>query len=92
MSSTDSEASSATSGLTLLCRLDDFDSAGEFTFFVTDLVPPSLKHIPYKLAFLILLNIINNYVRKFPMDELEFHARAAKAKGSRCFMSWFRKS
>lgn len=87
LASRGSEASSVTSGLTLLCRLDDFDSGG-LTFRVAD-VPPSLKPIPCKPAF---FDIANNYVSELPMDELEFHASAVKAKGSRGFMSWFRKS
>ena len=87
LTSRGSEASSVTSGLTLLCRLDDFDSGG-LAFRVAD-VPPSLKPIPCKPEF---FDIANNYVRDIPMDELEFHANAVKAKGSRGFMSWFRKN
>ena len=87
LASRGSEASSATTGLTLLRRLDDFDSGGK-TSHIAD-VPPALEPIPCKPAF---FDIANNYVNEFPMDELEFHSNAVKAKGSRGFMSWFRKT
>ncbi len=68
LASRGSDASSATSGLTLLCRLDDFDSGG-VTYRVAD-VPPSLKPIPCKPAF---FDIANNYINSFPTDALERH-------------------
>ena len=85
LASRNSEASSATSGLTLLSRLDDFD-AGGLTHRLAD-VPSALKPITCKPAF---FDIGNNFVNDFPLEELEFHAHAVNTKGSRGFMSWFR--
>eukprot|EP00551_Chaetoceros_affinis_P007111 CAMPEP_0203667732 /NCGR_PEP_ID=MMETSP0090-20130426/4513_1 /ASSEMBLY_ACC=CAM_ASM_001088 /TAXON_ID=426623 /ORGANISM="Chaetoceros affinis, Strain CCMP159" /LENGTH=732 /DNA_ID=CAMNT_0050531985 /DNA_START=34 /DNA_END=2229 /DNA_ORIENTATION=- len=76
LASRGSQASSATSGLTLLRRLDDFDSGGK-TYRIAD-VPPALEATPCKPAF---FDIANNYVNEFPIDELEFHCNAFKAKG-----------
>lgn len=73
LASRGSDASSATSGLTLLCRLDDFDSGG-VTYRVAD-VPPSLKPIPCKPAF---FDIANNYVNSFPTDALERHVHTTQ--------------
>lgn len=87
LASQGSEASSAASGLHLLCRLDDFDSGG-MTHRVAD-VPFSLKPIPSKPAF---FDIANNYVNEFPIDELERHTGAVGSKTNRGgFMSWFGK-
>ena len=80
-----SEASSVTTGLTLLHRLDDFDAGGK-TYRIAD-VPPALEPIPCKAAF---FDIANNFVREYPMDELEDYAESLKEKTSRGFMSWLR--
>jgi len=87
LASRGSGASSATTGLTLLRRLDDFDSGGK-TYRIAA-VPPNLEPMPCKPAF---FDIANSYVNQFPIDELEFYANTLKATGSRGFMSWFRKS
>ncbi len=88
LASRGSEASSVSTGLTLLRRLDDFDSGGK-TYRIAD-VPPALEPIPCKPAF---FDIANNFVREFPLEELEYHAQSLKASSeSRGFMNWFRRS
>ena len=78
-----SNASSATSGLTLLCRLNDFDSGGK-THRIAD-VPPSLKPIPCKPAF---FDIANNYVSELPLSELERQINHSKGSNTGGILSW----
>lgn len=79
-----SEASSVTTGLTLLRRLDDFDAGGK-TYRIAD-IPPVLEPIACKAAF---FDVANNFVREYPTDALEEYAKSLKEKRSRGFMSWF---
>ena len=80
-----SGASSATTGATLLRRLDDFDSGGR-SFRLAN-VPPALEPIACKPSF---FDIAHKYVTDFLGDDLEFHVNAHKLQ-SRGFLSWFRK-
>jgi hypothetical protein len=80
-----SSASSATTGATLLRRLDDFDSGGR-SFRLAN-VPPALEPIACKPSF---FDIAHNYVTDFLDDDLEFHVNAHKLQ-SKGFLNWFRK-
>lgn len=80
-----SGASSVTSGLTLLQRLDDFDSGGK-NYKIAD-VPMELQPIACKPMF---FDIANNYVREFPTKDLEAIVNASKPKQSRGLFGWFR--
>lgn len=79
-----SGASSVTSGLILLDRLDDFDSGGK-NYKIAD-VPMSLQPIACKPMF---FDIANNYVREFPTKNLEATVNASKSKKSRGLFGWF---
>ncbi len=72
-----SGASSATSGMSLLRRLDDFDSGGK-TYRLAD-VPPMLEPIPCKPMF---FDIANNYVRDYPHSELQAYLDSKKEETS----------
>jgi len=81
-----SGASSVTSGLTLLDRLDDFDSGGK-NYKIAD-VPMALQPIACKPVF---FDIANNYVRELPSKDLEATVNASKSKQSRGLFGWFHK-
>jgi len=81
-----SNASSATTGLPLVRRLDDFDAGGP-TYNLSS-VPPSLEPIPCKPAF---FDIANSYVTEFPLEDLQHHVNAHHLQ-SKGFLRWFRRS
>ena len=78
-------SSSATTGATLLRRLDDFDSGGK-SFRLAN-VPPALEPIVCKASF---FDIAHNYVTDFLEEDSEFNVNAHKLQ-SKGFVSWFRK-
>lgn len=81
-----SGASSMTSGLSLLSRLDDFDSGGK-TYKIAD-VPMQLQPIACKPVF---FDIANNFLCDFPKDELQNFVRSSKLKpqGNGSIFRWF---
>eukprot|EP00558_Chaetoceros_sp_UNC1202_P004803 CAMPEP_0197242892 /NCGR_PEP_ID=MMETSP1429-20130617/8503_1 /TAXON_ID=49237 /ORGANISM="Chaetoceros sp., Strain UNC1202" /LENGTH=333 /DNA_ID=CAMNT_0042703005 /DNA_START=12 /DNA_END=1013 /DNA_ORIENTATION=+ len=81
-----SGASTVTSGMNLLRRLEDFDSGGK-VYRLGD-VPPALEPVPCKPFF---FDVANNYVRNFPGEALAVHVHL-KRKKNRGLFSWFGRS
>jgi hypothetical protein len=82
-----SGAFTATSGMNLLRRLDDFDSGGS-TCRLTS-VPPALEMIAAKPFF---FDIANNYLRDMQVGDIENYVISSTPVKRQGIQSWLRKS
>ena len=87
LASRGSGASTVTSGMTLLRRLDDFDAGGK-TYRLAN-VPPALEPIAAKPFF---FDIANNYIADFPVGEIEDYVNFNKPQQRKGLLSWFNRS
>lgn len=85
LASCDSGASTVTSGLSLLGRLDDFDAGGKTHRLAH--VPPTVLPVAAKPFF---FDVANNYVKDFPMDEIEAYVTLTKPREKKGLLRWFR--
>lgn len=85
LASRDSGASNTSSGLSLLGRLNDFDAGGKTHRLAQ--VPPNLLPVAAKPFF---FDLANNYVKDFPVEEIEAYVTLKKPREKKGFMRWFR--
>lgn len=85
LASRGSGASTATSGMNLLRRLDDFDAGGKFYRLAS--VPANLEPIAAKP---FVFDIANNYVKDMQVGEVEAYLNLTKPREKRGLLSWFR--
>ena len=85
LASRGSGASTATSGMNLLRRLDDFDAGGKFYRLAS--VPANLEPIAAKP---FVFDIANNYVKDMQVGEVEAYLNLTKPIEKRGLLSWFR--